>query len=310
MPLLITGGTGFIGSYVVRDLVKKGQKVVLYDLYPDIDAIKDILANVTIVHGDVRDLIYLLRTMRTFNIDYIIHLAYLLPPATEEDPKRALEINCLGTINVFEAARLNDVKRVVWASSTAVYGLAKDYNYQIVNEDSPLKPTTVYGASKVSNEFVSEHYASKYGLNVIGLRPTIVYGFGRKRGMFNFANDIIEKAALHQKVKVPYGDQELDWVYVKDISKVFIDACYVKKPVHRIFNIGGYRCKVKDVAKLVKKFIPDAEIIVESGSLGWVSKYDMSRAKEELGYSPIYDLEAGIKDILRMAKASGRDNTC
>lgn len=283
--------------------MEKGQKVILYDLFPDINTIQDILTDVTIVRGDICDLIYLLRTIRNFDVDYIIHLAYLIPPATEEDPKRALEINCLGTINIFEAARLNDIKKVVWASSTAVYGLAEDYNYQMVNEESPVKPTTVYGACKVSNEFVSEHYASKYGLDLIGLRPTIVYGFGRKRGMFNFANDLIEKPALGQKVNIPYGDQELDWVYVKDLSRAFVNACYVKKHIHRIFNIGGYRCKVKDVAKLVKKFIPDAEIIVESGSLGWVSSYDISRAKEELGYFPMYDLEAGIKDILRMTKA-------
>jgi len=305
MSFLITGGTGFIGSYIARDLVQKNEKVILYDLFPNINAIKDISTKVTVVHGDICDLADLLRTIRRFNVDYIIHLAYLIPPATEENPKRALEINCLGTINVFEAARLEDIKRVVWASSTAVYGLAEDYNYQTVNEDSPVKPTTVYGACKVLNEFVSEHYASKYGLDLIGLRPTIVYGFGRKRGMFNFANDVIEKAALRQKVKVPYGDQELDWVYVKDISRAFITACYVKKPRHRIFNIGGYRCKVKEVAELVKKFVPDAEITVESGSLGWVSKYDISRAKEELGYSPMYDLEAGIKDILKIANTRG-----
>lgn len=296
MAYLITGGTGFIGSHLARELVNMDEEVVLYDFMPNLDAIQDIYDKVTIVRGDILDVSELIDAIKRHNIKYIIHLAYLLIPESQRKPIKAIRVNCEGTANIFEVGRLLDIERVVWASSISVYGEEGYYGDKYVNEDDPVKPLNVYGACKALNEFISLHYYNTYGLDVIGLRFTVVYGPGRRRGATAFASELIEKPALGEPVTVEYGDQEIDWQYVKDAVKAIKLALKVKSVKHRIFNTGGYLKTVKEVAEYIKSLIPDAVIEVKPGKLGWQMKFDISRAKEELGYIPSYTVEEGIKE--------------
>lgn len=149
MAIMITGGTGFIGAHLARRLLQAGERVVLFDTQPDRQAIQDIAERVTVVHGDATVLQDLLHAMKAHRVERVVHLAYIVGPENEQNPTRALHINCVGTNNVFEAARLEGLQRVVWASSVAVYGPRSYYGKVDLDEDDAPQPTRVYGACKL-----------------------------------------------------------------------------------------------------------------------------------------------------------------
>src|SRR6266699_2193980 len=158
MAIMITGGTGFIGAHLARRLLQAGETVVLFDAQPDRQAIQDIAERVTVVRGDVTVLQDLLHAIKAHRVERVVHLAYIVGPENEQHPPRALHINCVGTNNVFEAARLEGLQRVVWASSVAVYGPRSYYGKADLDEDDPPQPTRVYGACKLFNEHMAEDY--------------------------------------------------------------------------------------------------------------------------------------------------------
>ena len=298
LNVLVVGGTGFIGSYLCKELIKRNAQVIVYDLMPNIQAIEEVKDKVEVVRGDVGDLTNILEVVKRRNIDYIVHLAYLLIPESKKYPAMALKVNCEGTLNIFEAARILDVRRVIWASSIAVYGPPEYYGNRPVSEDDPPNPNTLYGACKLFNEHLARHYHKEYGLDIIGLRFTVVYGPGRIRGATAFVKDLIEKPALGLPVKVQYADQEVDWQYIKDAVNAIILAINAKKIKHIIFNTRGYLMSVRDVAEYIRSLIPEAKIELQPGRLGFTMNIDASRAEEELGYKPTYTVERGIKEYI------------
>jgi UDP-glucose 4-epimerase len=181
MAYLVTGGMGCIGSYVIRDLLNAGEEMIVYDFAKDLTIPKMALTpkqleQFRFVQGDITDLPHVLRTIKEHQIDRIIHLASWQVPACNANPPQALKIVCEGTINMFEAARIFNLKRVVWASSVAVFGSPEDYNYQQIANDAPHYPKFIYGACKSLCERYAAHYFDSYGVDTIGLRFTAVYG--------------------------------------------------------------------------------------------------------------------------------------
>jgi len=309
MTTLVTGGTGFIGLYISRMLINRGEKVVVYDLIPKFDLMKEVPnQTIEVVRGDILDLPHLLRTIKKYDINKVIHLAYMLIDACDANPYKAMEVNILGTNNVFEAARILDLERVVWASSSAVYAPAREYGETpvYVTEDFPIKMKgiSVYGACKILNEFTSQFYSERYNLDLIGLRPTMVYGPGRVRGGTAFSSLLIENPARGKTIHIPFSaDQECNWIYVKDTADAFVTACFAKKPKHIIFNLGGETHTLGEAANYVKEIIPDANITFGNAKAEWVSRYDTTRIFEELGFKPKYSLKDGIKDFIKIIKS-------
>ena len=240
MTILVTGGTGFVGLPIVRNLVDGREEPVLYDLMPNMGPIGNISGKFCVVRGDILDLPHLLRTIKEHDIDKIIHLAYFGDAASRKNPYGAVETSLVGTTNVFEAARILDLEKVVWASSGAVYGPAAYYGGQaaVMDEEKPTKPNGMYGACKVFNEFTGQFYCSEYGLDIIALRLTSVYGAGRHHSAY-YTGEIIEDPARGKPVKIPLSSaEEHDFIYVEDVARAFILASRVKKPEHNIFNIS------------------------------------------------------------------------
>jgi UDP-glucose 4-epimerase len=300
MNILVTGGTGFLGSHIVRELVKRGENVIVYDITTNIDRIKDVAEKVNLVKGDITDYATLLNTIKKFEVSYVIHLASLLYES-QQLPLLALRINCEGFINVLEAARIMDLDRIVWASSEAVYGPSSYYEKQPVDENAPVNPQTVYGSCKAFNEFMAKQYHDTYGIDVIGLRLTTIYGPGRYyRGFYYFAVDLIEKTAKGEPVKLDCGDLRVNWLYVKDAAKAFVHACYSKKAKHIIYNIGGEEKTVKEVAEIVKTIIPHAIIEVKDGYGSFTPRpsIDMSLSFNELDYQPSYTVRKGVQEYI------------
>ena len=183
LQLLVTGATGFVGAHLTRSLLANGHRVTALDYAPNVAALDGSNELLTLIEGDVSDASFVRDLIETHQFDMIAHLAYLLPPETESAPQRALQINVMGLHNILVTAHTFGVRRVVWASSMGVYGPSHRYPEQPVDEDAPNYPPSLYGATKVMSEALSQHYADAFGLDVIGVRANLVYGPGRVRGL-------------------------------------------------------------------------------------------------------------------------------
>ncbi len=305
MKYLITGGFGCIGSYVIRDLLKQSAEIVVYDLAYDLTIPKMVLTDQQLsqssfVPGDITDTANLMRTIKKYRVDRIIHLASWQVPACQANPPQALKVVSEATINIFEAARIFDIQRVVWASSVAVFGLPKDYGHRRIGNDAPHFPKFIYGACKSLNERYAQHYFDEYGLDTIGLRFTAVYGVGRTRGMSSFTTQMIEAAALGKSYTVPFGDDEIDWQYVEDVSRSIVMSCDCPTTQTRVFNVKGGLWSVKAGFDYVKKLVPSANLTLEPGLFGISWDYDATPIAKQVGFTPSYNMEQGIAKTINL----------
>ena len=229
MNCLVVGGSGFIGAYVVRDLLAKGHKVVVYDSLPEKNVLqmlwtREELEGVKLIHGDVTDLALLASVTKENKIDSLIHLAAWQIPSSHNNPTAAINVNGIGFNNSLKFASWFGLQRVVWTSSNAVFGSPKSHSYEKIPNDEYHKPNTVYGALKSLNEYMAAHYFENKGVNSIGFRFCLVYGFGRMRGASTFASEMIEKAALGEPCVVDNGDAVVDWFYIVDAAHLIVQA--------------------------------------------------------------------------------------
>ena len=274
--VLVTGGTGFLGSYVAEDLVGAGHDVVAYDLSTDdrILAKLGVADDVTIRRGDVSEATDVVRAVRETGATHVVHLAALLTNTARENPRSALDVNVVGTNNVFEAARTLDdqVDRVAWASSAAVYAPPRDYDARFVDEDELVYPDTLYGATKEYNEHQARVYQEDYDLSLVGLRPTVAYGPYRETGGSAFLANIVEKPAVGESFAVEYGDQVIDWQHARDIAGAFRKAAFAPDAAlgQRVYNVRGELATIREAVETVRDILPDADLEVsDEGELPW-----------------------------------------
>jgi nucleoside-diphosphate-sugar epimerase len=307
MRYLITGGTGFVGSYVTRRLLREGHDVVAFDFRPAGTSIEQILtpeeiARIRIVDGDVTDLPRLRQACEEARVERLIHLAYLLQVESDANPVLAVKVNCDGTANVLEVAKDLGIPRVVWASSVTVFGPPAAYPQEFVPNDAPHHPVSVYGACKSLCEYLAHHYHKKHGVDSIGLRFSLVYGVGRMRGGGQFAYELINKPALGEAGNVPFGDDVVDWLYVDDAARGVVLASQAPPAKTRAFTMGGELRPMHEVARYVRQLIPDARISLQPGTFGITWKYDTSRIAEELGFRPEWTMERGIRETINQLR--------
>ncbi|SDK00069.1 Nucleoside-diphosphate-sugar epimerase [Halovenus aranensis] len=307
--VLVTGGTGFIGSYVVKDLLDQGHDVVAYDISTDTDILEELGAaeETEIRRGDIADSTDVIRAVKETGTTHIVHLAALLTTTARENPRMAADVNITGTNNIFEAARTLDdqVERVAWASSAAVYAPPHNYDAEWIDEEQLVYPDTLYGATKEYNEHQARIYEEDYGLDHVALRPTVAYGPYRETGGSAFLANIIEKPALGEPYSVEYGDQAIDWQHVEDIAQAFRKGAFTPESElsQRVYNVRGVLATVREAAETVEDIMPDADIEVsDEGELPWTQNLDMTKAQDDLGYDPEYDLEAGFRKYINVLR--------
>ena len=216
MAYLVTGGMGYIGSRVVRDLLKSGREVVCLDpagvTREALDVIgEEDLGKVKVVRGDVSDTIQFFRLVREHGVDVIVHHAFVMAldehhrgKLGEEQFGYALRVNCGGMINVLEAAHLFGVRRVVWTS--AVLGLGTrigDFHKEVIGDEAVFKPDTMYGGTKALNEVMAKLYFDRFGVDSIGLRIARTFGYSNLALPFT---EINRKVALD--IPVALADPE------------------------------------------------------------------------------------------------------
>ncbi|MDE2571135.1 MAG: NAD(P)-dependent oxidoreductase [bacterium] len=305
MNVLVTGGTGLIGSRVARLLVATGHRAVLLDNAPrPLDA-GSTSSSIVTERASIEALHDVIRIIKAHAIDVIVHLAGMLGGSSEANPLTASHINVVGTMNVFEAARLCAVRRIVSASSMVVFGSDDEYGTLPITDDSPrlgAKRAPMYSAGKIYMEMAAELYRERYGVMVVGLRPSIVYGAGRESGATAFASELIENPALGKPAHVASGNAYVSMVYVDDVAAAFCALAFAPETAferHRFFNTGGDRCRIRDIADAVMNVIPGASITVECGEerdvMGYPSRIADNALREEVGFTRRYTpLATGI----------------
>src|SRR5215471_14889737 len=245
MRVLLTGGYGCIGSWIVRNLLERADQAWIYDLKEDPRRLRLILPEekvrqVGFVQGDVTDLSGLRRAIQQHQITHVVHLAGLQVPVCRADPMLGAKVNVLGTIAVFEAVRQSEgqVQRLVYFSSAAVFGPPQDYPSGPIADDVLLTPTTHYGVFKGCNEGNARIYYQDHSLSSIGLRPWTVYGVGRDFGMTSEPTKAIKSLALGRKYHITYGGWQ-DLQYVDDVAKTCIRCLEAPYQGARSYNLRG-----------------------------------------------------------------------
>ena len=300
MSILIAGGCGFIGSHLARKLVETGEKVIIFHHSATTEPIKDIVDRVTLVRGDATSLLDVLHVLRDNRVDVVYHLIALLADISERNPSLALKVNVESLVHFLEASRILNLKRIVFASSVAVYDPLAPAP---VSETASLRPRSVYGATKVLSEYYGMHYHRAFGVDFRALRFTTLYGLGKSTGSTGVCSLMVENSARGEAVRGEVADAVTDWLYIKDAVNSLILAAEADQPKERIYNVGGTSHSVREVAGIVRRLLPDSDIRLEAKrTFPWPPAYDCAAAQRELGYTPAFTIEEGIKDFIEETK--------
>lgn len=294
----LVGGAGFIGSFLAAAIRDRGDRVVVYDLkttHPLFDRL-GIADRVETVPGDVTDETHLTAAIKEAEPNYLVHLAAMLT-GLETDPQRAIAVNCAGTANAFAAASTADVDRVVWTSSTSVFAPADRYPdapEPTVADDALVAPVGLYGACKYFCEALAHAYATHHDVDCIGLRPPGIYGPGKS--VAEPHNALIEHAIANEPYAVPYGDQRVELVYVRDVGRAILAACHADEPPRRIYNLGGEFLSYREMVEAVETTIGGTLTVTQDETMSWTHDVDWSAAARDLGYEPAYAFADGLAD--------------
>ena len=300
MAVLITGGHGHIGSYAARYLVGQGEDVILLDANPVVpDCLRDIEGQLTFVPGSVMDFAHLTDIFRRYRdrIDGIIHTVGIMGELVLENPLGNVQLNIGGTQNILEIARQFEIPKVVYTSTGAVYGAASGH---AVERTYPVSPSDLYGATKASCEFLGQQYAATFGFEFRIGRVYFCYGPGKRPSgfirLYRLAFGALEGLEGLQMDKG--ADQKLDFVYIEDAGRGTAMIYAAEKPAHSVYNIAtGVATRVGRVAELAQRH-SRFDVAVELGEgmlMQRCEALDISRAREDLGYEPQYDVETGIR---------------
>ena len=320
MRVLLTGGYGCIGSWIVRNLLERGDEAFIYDLKEDTHRMRQILSDeqvrrVTFVQGDVTDLPNLKAALERHGITHVVHLAGLQVPVCRANPILGAKVNVLGTLAVFEAVRETHprVQRLVYASSAAVFGPPDSYPAGPLGDDVPLKPTTQYGYFKCCNEGNARIYFQDHGLSSIGLRPWTVYGVGRDFGMTSEPTKAIKCLALGRPYHISYGGWQ-DLQYVEDVAAVFLRCLEAPYKGAKSYNLRGSVADLPTFHAVLTSIDPSGARRITYGEQQIAIAYNLddSALQRDIGSIPKTPLIEGVRRTLAMFKqlqAEGRLDT-
>jgi nucleoside-diphosphate-sugar epimerase len=303
VAILITGGTGFLGSHLARLLVTEKQRTdtVVFDPKPPNDRIGDVKDALTIVEGDVLDIHRLMDTMSRYDVERVVHFAFISGTNHPDKIVQYVNLTCIGTVNVFEAARLHGVKRIVNASSMATW--SPPYDREVTEDEA--KPTSLYGATKLWTEHLAHVYNEQHDMEILSLRIPATMGRGRlTKG--SLATGLMgeqsihfmaypELAALGHHVTMPPDDQLTEFCYAVDMAEAFWCALTAARPQHEVFSLTSERRRVGDITKRMRELLPNAEINVAADPIFPGPLFSNRRLVDELGFQPRYTVESGIK---------------
>jgi nucleoside-diphosphate-sugar epimerase len=289
-PVLVTGAGGCIGSWVLAILTKAGVPAVAFDLSdnrrrPLLLMTEEELAGIPWRTGDIADTEAVASAVAQHGARAIIHLAALQVPFCKADPVAGAKANVVGTVNVLEAARHHDLKRVAYASSIAAHSFM------------PATPwlATLYGAYKLCDEMIAHTFAADWGVPSIGLRPGVVYGIARDQGLTSKTTVAILAAAAGRPYIVPFSGR-VSALHAGEIASAFIRAVSKERDGAEVFDINGRATSVEEWLGIIRRLVPEAQLQVAGDALPFPAELSDERVQRHLGdYGPV-PLAEGIEE--------------
>ena len=307
MRVLVTGATGCIGTWVMKQLLDQDHEVVIYDMASDLHRLRALVPEsavnkVKVIAGAIEDTARVKAVIKDEGVTRIVHLAAVLMPYCQANPVSGGLINVVGTLNVFEGARESgrDVK-IVYASSSAVWGPEDSYEDRPLTEADPLLPATHYGVFKQANEGNARVFFTANGISSVGLRPWAVYGFGRDNGLTADPSLAIRNAALGKPFHIRLTGS-MDMQYVEDTAAIFLGCLFSEKKGAHAFNIQGDLIDMADFGAAVDKARPGAGALITSGGVPVTvaKKMNDQALRDHLGTKPATPLHDGISKSLEI----------
>ena len=314
-PVLVTGGTGFIGSYVVKALLEAGRRVVALDVRgytPEGCFVLEGRENEVVVEeGSVDDWVRVLHVVREHRPAEVVHLATITNPVyLFTNPMPGVRVNFLGTIHVLEAARLFDIRRIVYFSSI---GVLPAKQYEPIDGAHPIflpreaVPTGVYGASKIAGEAFCFAYNQAFGTDFRTIRPSAVYGFGMQWPIF--VKPMVEGAVRGEVVTFESGGPfPRDYTHASDVASLAAELVDAPDDADRVFYgaTGQPLVTAAEVARIVMELVPGsrieiADILSEADQmeLPYRGRLSIENAREQLGWEPRFtNIRDGLADYV------------
>jgi UDP-glucose 4-epimerase len=323
--VFVTGGAGFIGSYIAKQLLEQGDEVVVYDAFIQYSnpleninyqrylqsRFKGFHNQITFLRGDTRDKHFLREKLLEYKPTHIIHLAALpISDLGDQNPEEAIQSIIQGAVNVLDSIKdMEGIKRFVYASSSMVYG---DFEYAPADEEHPKRPKGIYGGAKLAGEILTESYGRRYGIPYAIVRPSAVYGPG---DVNRRVSQIFLENALQGKIlKLHNGGQsKLDFSWVEDTARGFILVALHPNGENQIFNITrGEGRSLKELADIVSS-VCDRKVTIEMAPADIHrperGALDIQKARDLLGYNPTHSLEEGMKKFYDFTKPFYEDDS-
>lgn len=291
--ILVTGASGLIGRGVLRALLETGRNAIGIDLSRRVDQDRVYVADLCDIHR-----LHSLASLH--DVDLIIHCGAVSGPMVMIDnPHAIVQANVVGTANVLELARIHGMRRVVFCSSTSVYGPTEEpeESSKGVPEETILRPTSVYGATKVASEQLLAAYKKQHGLDTVAVRLSWVYGPGRTTDCV--IRTMLENAHRGQRTELAWGrDFPRQFIYVDDAVDALLTACDVPTcPAAAYTATGGSFHTIGEIAQIVRRVVGQADIDVAPGPDpldDFQHRFDISAIARDLGFHPSRSLEDGI----------------
>lgn len=303
---LVTGGMGCLGAWTLYHLVKRGEKAVSFDLSKNRQRLDLLLpaaeqTAITFVQGDLTDTEQVRDVFAKHDISHVIHLAALQVPFCRDNPPLGAQVNVTGTVNIFEAARVQGIAHLAYASSIAVYGPAADYPAGLVAHDALPKPRTLYGVYKVANEGAARVYWQDHTISSTALRPYTVYGVGRDQGITSEPTKALKAVSQGESYHINFGGT-MQFQWASDVAQQFITAATQASEGAHAFNLGTKPVSMTQFIDTVKQLEPQASITFADSTLPFPTGFDASALHahaDEVFETP---LEEGIKATLEHFK--------
>jgi nucleoside-diphosphate-sugar epimerase len=307
--ILVTGGAGFIGAYVTRKLLAEGMRVLVYDVQPRGNVLDLLLpgraqeSNLIVEAGEITDGWRLLQLCRAHRVEAAVHLASPLTMDVVNNPMTGIRDICMGTQTLFFVAREIGMRRIVWASSVAIFGPAADYPPGPLPDDAVHRPANLYGSCKSLCETLARRAAGIDAIDVVGLRLSVVYGAGRMRGYMSYPSHLMREAVANGRVHIKFGPQRLHWQYVDEVAAMAVAALTSPNPGGgRTFNAPGDCRSWVEAAAALKQARPSLTITVgddvDPALAGVVEDYDATGFFDQYGYRSLWPLQAGVRATL------------
>jgi nucleoside-diphosphate-sugar epimerase len=312
--VLVTGGTGCIGSWVVRTLLREGVPVLVLSVDRQFERLRLVLTDeevdgLSVLIADIAEINAIEAAARLHGINRIIHLAAMQFPFCAADPIRGAQVNVAGTVTIFELAKRLDVERVVYASSAAVYGPASHYRETVLPPNAPFFPTSHYGVYKVANEGTARVYWENERISSIGLRPHSVYGPGRDQGVTSKPTLAMIAAAARRPYHVNFGGA-YQFQFVDDVARTFIRAARATSDGAATYSLGGSAFGVDEILRTIEAQEPAVRgrLSHDDQPLPFPAAFDGGPIAEALGSQSETPLEEAIRltiDTYRAGVRSG-----